>query len=169
MEEMDMFRTPGFAWRVGLSIAVVFGWVAFVIIWLFFEADKTSVFKNIAILLVSIIIGIGILAAAWATWGIRYASRFHEPHMEKPKGTNVINGIAGVGWLIFLVVWLFNYAGNYNGYQNLAVFILSLMVLGAITGSVWVFKWIRVRRMAHMPPMPPMPPSPPMQSPPANP
>lgn len=161
-EEMDVFRTPGFGWRVGLSIAVIFGWLAFVIIWLFFYADRYDVFQNIAIFLVSVIVALGILAGAWATWGIRYASRMgHEPHMDKPHGATVVNVVAGVGWLIFLVIWLFFYASNYNGYQNLAVFILSLMVLGAITGSVWVVKWLRIKTA--------MPPSPPPVTPPAAP
>ena len=141
-----MFRTPGFAWLVGLSIAVVFGWLVFLIIWLFFYAPDYGVFQNIAIFLVSVLVGVGILAAAWATWGIRYAkSMGEEPHMEKPKGTTIVNAIAGIGWLIFIVIWLYNYAQNYNGYQNLAIFIASLMVLGAVTGSVWVLKWLKIR------------------------
>jgi hypothetical protein len=144
--EKDMFRTPGFAWRVGLSIAVVFGWLAFLIIWLFFYAAEFDVFQNIAIFLVSVLVGVGILAAAWATWGIRYAKSIgKEPPIEKPRWTTVVNVIAGVGWLIFLVVWLFYYASEYSGYQNLAIFIASLLVLGAVTGSASALKWLRIR------------------------
>ncbi len=145
--EKDMFRTPGFAWRVGLSIAVVFGWLAFLIIWLFFYASDWSVFQNIAIFLVSIIVGIGILAATWATWGIRYARSIGEmpPHMKKPMGANIVSAVAGVGWVIFIIIWLFYYAGDYSGYQNLAIFIASLLVLGAITGSAHALKWLRIR------------------------
>ena len=147
-ETTEFFRTPGFARRVGLSILVVFCWLAFVIVWLFFYAGEYDVWQNIAVLLVSIIIGIGILAAAWASWGIKYASRFGGSQMEckKPKAATVVNAIAGIGWLIFLIIWLYYYAGDYSGYQNLAIFITSLLVLGAITGSVWVVKWIRTPR-----------------------
>jgi len=144
--EKDMFRTPGFAWRVGLSIAVVFGWLAFLIIWLFFYAGDFGVFQNIAIFLVSVLVGVGMLAAAWASWGIRYASRMGQtPQMEKPKGAMIVNAVSGIGWLIFLVIWLYFYAGDYSGYRNLAVFIASLMVWGAIAGSAWVLKWLRIR------------------------
>ncbi len=142
---MDPFRTPGFAWRVGMSIAVVFGWLVFLIIWLFFYANKYDVFQNIAIFLASVLVGLGILAAGWATWGIRYAKATHAPEFDKPKGTMIVNAVAGVGWLIFLVIWLFYYANSYTGYQNLAIFIASLMVLGAITGSAWVLRWMRTR------------------------
>ncbi len=143
--EMEVFGTPGFAWRVGLSIFVVFGWLAFFIIWLFFYAGDYGVFQNIAVLLVSIIIGIGTLAAAWATWGIKYASKFGGQGMQwtKPKGAWILNAVAGVGWVIFLIIWLFYYADDYSGYQNLAIFILSLLVLGAVTSSAWVVRWMR--------------------------
>ena len=141
-----MFRTPGFAWRVGLSILVVFGWLAYLIIWLFFYAGDFDVFQNIAIFLVSIIIAIGILASAWATWGIRYAKSIGQgPHMEKPRGATVVSIVAGVGWVVFIIIWLFYYAGDYSGYQNLAIFIASLLVLGAITGSAQMLKWLRIR------------------------
>jgi len=147
-EATDVFGTPGFAWRVGLSILVVFGWLAFLIVWLFFYAGDYGVFQNIAIFLVSIIVGIGILAAAWATWGIKYASRFGGDGAEctKPKGTWVLNMVAGLGWLIFLIIWLYFYAGDYSGYQNLAILITSLLVLGAVTSSTWVVRWIRASR-----------------------
>ncbi|HEX7391349.1 MAG TPA: hypothetical protein VF374_00160 [Thermoplasmata archaeon] len=143
--EMEIFGTPGFAWRVGLSIFVVFGWLAFLIVWLFFYAGDYDVFQNIAVFLVSIIVGIGTLAAAWATWGIKYASKFGGQGCEwsKPKGTWILNTAAGVGWLIFLIIWLFFYAGEYNGYQNLAIFIVSLLVLGAVTSSAWIVRWMR--------------------------
>lgn len=144
----DILSTPGFAWRVGLSIVVVFGWLAFLIIWLFFYAGDYDVFQNIAIFLVSIIVGIGTLAAAWATWGIRYASKLSGGGHEcmKPKGTWVLNTVAGLCWVVFLIVWLYFYAGDYSGYQNLAILITSLLVLGAVTSSAWVVRWIRASR-----------------------
>jgi hypothetical protein len=150
-EPTDILSTPGFAWRVGLSILVVFGWLAFLIIWLFFYAGDYDVFQNIAIFLVSIIIGIGILAAAWATWGIKYASRFSGAGAGSmmPKGTWVLSAVAGLGWLVFLIVWLFFYAGDYNGYQNLAILITSILVLGAVTSSTWVVRWIRAARRSR--------------------
>lgn len=147
-EATDVFGTEGFAWRVGLSIIVVFGWLAFLIIWLFFYAGDYDVFQNIAIFLVSIIVSIGVLAAAWATWGIKYASKLRGRGTEcmKPKGTWILNTVAGLGWLVFLIIWLYFYAGDYNGYQNLAILITSLLVLGAVTSSTWVVRWVRASR-----------------------
>jgi len=147
-EAREVFGTAGFAWRVGLSIFVVFGWLAFLLIWLFFYAGDYDVFQNIAIFLVSVIISIGILAGAWATWGIRYASKFGDKGAEwtRHRGTWILSTVAGLGWLVFLIVWLFFYAGDYNGYQNLAIFITSLLVLGAVASSTWIVRWLRVMK-----------------------
>ncbi len=147
--EMPGFvRTAGFSIRVGLSILIVFGWLAFLILWLFFYADKYGVFQNIAILLVSIIVGIGMLAALWVSWGLRFAGQFkhREWKMEKPTLEAAVSMVAGVGWLIFLIIWLYFYASNYNGYQNLAIFIVSILVWGAISSIAWLFRWMRAWR-----------------------
>jgi heme/copper-type cytochrome/quinol oxidase subunit 4 len=143
----EILREKGFGWRVGVSIFIVFGWLAFLIIWLFFYANDYGVFQNIAMLLVSIIVGVGLLAGTWVSWGIRYAAthrKTHEPPMHmKSRSSRIVSGVAAIGWLIFLVVWLFFYADNYSGYQNLAIFIASLLVLGAISGSAWLVHWMR--------------------------
>jgi hypothetical protein len=45
--------------------------------------------------------------------------------------------ISVVGWLIFLIIWLFFYATDFNVYQNIAIFIVSLLAFGGIMGAVW--------------------------------
>jgi len=47
-------------------------------------------------------------------------------------------GILGVLWLAFIIYWLFFYAINYNIYQNIAIFIISLIVLGVLKGILWM-------------------------------
>jgi hypothetical protein len=138
-EGLDAMRTAGFGWRVAVSIAVFFGWLIFLIIWLFFYATDYSVFQNLAMILVSIIAGIGILAGTWVSWGLRFAKHFDHcvPEMHKPKWPSVLSGIAGVGWLTFIVIWLFFYADDFSGYQNLAIVIVSVMVLAGISTAAW--------------------------------
>jgi hypothetical protein len=46
--------------------------------------------------------------------------------------------ISIVGWIIFLILWLFFYASNYDIYQNIAIIIISLLILGLIKGIVWM-------------------------------
>lgn len=45
--------------------------------------------------------------------------------------------IVSMLWLAFLVIWLFFYAQHYNIYQNIAVFLASILVNAAIHGSAW--------------------------------
>ena len=60
--------------------------------------------------------------------------------MMKTKGFGwrvSLSIIVGVGWLVFLILWLFFYAGDYNVYQNIAIFIVSLLIMGGILGASW--------------------------------
>jgi hypothetical protein len=42
----------------------------------------------------------------------------------------------------FLLIWLLMYADSYSIYQNIAVLIVSLLVLGGINGVLWN-RWSR--------------------------
>ena len=68
--------TPGFAWRVSLTIIVFFAMIVFVVLWLFFYADAFTLYQNLAVLLVVILIFLAVMGAAWAYWGIRYGRQF---------------------------------------------------------------------------------------------
>ena len=60
--------------------------------------------------------------------------------MMKTKGFGwrvSLSIITGVGWLVFLILWLFFYAGGYNIYQNIAIFIVSLLIVGGVLGAAW--------------------------------
>lgn len=46
--------------------------------------------------------------------------------------------ISIVGWIIFLISWLLFFASNFDIYQNIAIIIISLLVLGVIKGVVWM-------------------------------
>jgi len=145
----DVWATQGFGWRVAVSILIGIGWLSFLILWLFFYAEDYDVFQNLAIVIVSVLVSIGILGAMWAPWGMRMARKAgaEEPfHLGKPVLMTVISIISGIGWLVFLIVWLFFYAGDYNGYQNLAVVILSLLVVGIVNGGGWALSGMMRRR-----------------------
>ncbi|HDS45452.1 MAG TPA: hypothetical protein ENN68_05085 [Methanomicrobia archaeon] len=71
-EDEAVLKTPGFAWRVSLSIVVVMGWLAFLILWVTFYAAAFTLIENSVIVLVSLLIVGAILGASWASWGIKY-------------------------------------------------------------------------------------------------
>jgi hypothetical protein len=46
--------------------------------------------------------------------------------------------VVAFGWLLFLALWLFYYATSFGIVQNIAVFLLSLVVAGVILTVLWV-------------------------------
>jgi hypothetical protein len=74
-EDEEVLETPGFAWRVSLSIIVGVGWLVFLILWLTFYAAAFTLLENIVIVLVSLLIVGAILGASWASWGIKYGRK----------------------------------------------------------------------------------------------
>jgi hypothetical protein len=84
-QKMDM---RGFGWRVSLSVLVSIGWLAFLVIWLFFYAGDYSIYQNLAVFLASILIVAAIMGASWASWGIRQKHGWEcciEEGSRKPK------------------------------------------------------------------------------------
>lgn len=55
-----------------------------------------------------------------------------------------VSVVVGVGWLIFLIIFLGFYAqGLDNVYQVLAIILASILVVGAILGSMWAYWGIK--------------------------
>jgi hypothetical protein len=74
-EDEEVLETPGFAWRVSLSIIVGVGWLVFLILWVTFYAATFTLIENVVIVLVSMLIVGAILGASWASWGIKYGRK----------------------------------------------------------------------------------------------
>jgi hypothetical protein len=69
---------PGYVWRVGLSVIMAFAWIAFFILWFAFLGVGYSAYQTIAVLLISVLVLVAVLGAAWAPWGIRQAQRMRK-------------------------------------------------------------------------------------------
>ena len=132
--DFDLSKTKGFGWRVSISIITAVGWLSFIILWLFFYADKYSVYQNIGAVIVSLIVFIGINGAVWGTWAMRMAPK---DAIRPWRIKGIVSFIVVAAWVVFLLVWLLAYADSYNIYQNVAVLIVSLLVLGGINGALW--------------------------------
>lgn len=58
---------------------------------------------------------------------------------EKPETWRVLVTILiGLVWLVFLSLWLFFYASLFSLLQNIAIFILSVAIVGGIAALLWV-------------------------------
>ncbi|HEY9246829.1 MAG TPA: hypothetical protein VIO11_08290 [Candidatus Methanoperedens sp.] len=69
---------PGLESRVIVSIIVFFGLLIFAIIYVAFIPTSLSLFQQIAIILVAILVATAILGVMWASWGIRYGKECKE-------------------------------------------------------------------------------------------
>lgn len=135
--DMTGRRSPG--WRAPLSTATGIGWLVFVIIWLFFYAGDYHIYQNLGIVLLSILVVALILGTAWATHALRNMTILEEVMMEVGgfKGRLIASIIVPFGLMIFLVLWLFFYAVHFDIYQNIAIIIVSILVMVGILGVVW--------------------------------
>jgi len=134
----DEFPQPK-GWRVSLSIGLGIGWLIFVLLWLAFYAGNYSGYQNFAIILISILVLVVVLGGSWASWGLKHMPR-EGKKIFKMKGfrSRVVVSIAiPFLLLIFWIYWFFFIAEDFNFYQNLAIFIVSLLVIGGILGGIW--------------------------------
>jgi len=94
-EGRDIFKTFGFKWRVQVSIIIPYVAMIFLIIWFWHYAIvfNFDVWKNIAVLLITLLILGGLLGTIWARWSMKNASKFDkqttyyckEENKEKPE------------------------------------------------------------------------------------
>lgn len=61
----------GMGWRVTISILTFFASIIGIILWLFFYAENYNIYQNIAIVVVICLGFIAVMAANWASWGIK--------------------------------------------------------------------------------------------------
>jgi hypothetical protein len=49
--------------------------------------------------------------------------------------------IVGVGWLAFVILFLAFFAGNFDLWQNIAILLVSLIVMSGVIAAMWI-KWV---------------------------
>ena len=77
MNEDDNLEIPsGLTSRVVVSIIVFFGLLIFAIIYVAFFASSFSLFQQIAVILIALLVAIAILAVMWTSWGIKYGKEW---------------------------------------------------------------------------------------------
>jgi hypothetical protein len=58
----------------------------------------------------------------------------------------VISVVTGISWFIFLILWLYFFAERISVYKNLAIVLLSILILGIINSVTWIPFGIMRRR-----------------------
>jgi hypothetical protein len=133
-------ETEGLAWRVSLSILVGVGWLVFLLVWLFFSASQYPWEKNIAVFLLSLLTIIVILGIPWAYWAFKKQTpQEKEMWQHKPFQWRFwVSLVIGFCFVLFLIVWFWVFAEPYDIYQNIAIFIISLLIAGGLVAAIWV-------------------------------
>ncbi len=134
----EKFPKPS-GWRVSLSIGMGIGWLIFVIVWLAFYASDYTLYKNIAIIMISILVVFLVLGGSWAAWGLKFMPKEGKEMMKTTGFTSrvVVSIIIPFALIIFWIYWFYFPAVDFDGYQNLAIFLVSLLAVGGILGGIW--------------------------------
>ncbi len=77
-QEENQETPPGLASRVTVSIIVFFGLLIFAIVYVAFFGSSFSLFQQIAIILVALLVATAILGVMWASWGIKYGEKWKD-------------------------------------------------------------------------------------------
>jgi RsiW-degrading membrane proteinase PrsW (M82 family) len=75
---MDEKDPAGLGLRVAVSMIVVFGWLIYAIVHVVFFWENFSTTQNLALIIITFLIGVAILGVMWASWGINISKRFSE-------------------------------------------------------------------------------------------
>ncbi len=128
-------------WRVTLTIVSIFGWLIFVVVWLFFFTSGLGLAQNLAVFLVSLLLLIGAMTLTWVTWAMKRPPVVQQmpgypPVMRISRWKAALSGIAVIAWLSFLVIWLFFFANDFSLYQNFGAILASLLIVGGTTWAI---------------------------------
>ena len=64
---------------------------------------------------------------------------------EKPPFSMIMASIlAAIIWAVLMLVYIVFWSSNFDWLQNLAIILLSLVVIGGIVGLMWVY-WVYKR------------------------
>jgi hypothetical protein len=131
----------GMGWRVSLSIAVSIGWIIFLIVWLFFYAGQSgyNAYQNFTIILISLLVLAILLGVPWAIWGRRHMRPEDREQWMLPgfRWRVAVSIVIIFAILIGLIYWFFFQAGDWSIYQNIAIVIVAILLLGGIMGAMW--------------------------------
>jgi RsiW-degrading membrane proteinase PrsW (M82 family) len=75
-EEEKKIVPPGLNSRVAASIIIVFAWLIYAIVHVVFLWERFSTIQNIAMLIISFLLGVAILGAMWTSWGIKISREY---------------------------------------------------------------------------------------------
>jgi len=55
-----------------------------------------------------------------------------------PIGRIAVSILAGIGWLVFILVFTIYWSTDFSTFQNLVISVVSFLIVGALIGLMWV-------------------------------
>jgi hypothetical protein len=135
LEELE----KGMKWRGAHTGVIAVGWIAFLVLWLLAYAGDFDIYKNIAVVLGTLVLAIVVVMATWMSAFAPFMKAAGEA-MKGIKGLSWrfnLTMVLIVGVVAAVLVWLWFFALDYNGYQNLAVVILLILGTLVAVGVTW--------------------------------
>jgi len=125
---------PGLLPRLKGTMGGFILWLVFIVIWMGYFAGNPiySANQNVAVVLLSFAIFSAVILGLWLPWARRRG--------EGPENWWAI-GLAFL-WVLALTAWFWFFADGFDAYQNFAVFLLSLVIMAAISGGA---QWKKAR------------------------
>jgi MFS family permease len=108
------------------SLISFVAWICFTIIWLFFFASEYSIFNNIAVVFIALLIIGALNAILWI------------PSAEGRR--TKASAVSGIAWMAFLIIWIIFYALGFGFYENIGIALASLLIVGLVNMLLWVPK-----------------------------
>lgn len=126
--QIEVNRSVSVGGRPKGTLGLFWGWLLFLVVWLWFFADSYSANQGVAAILLSFAVFCGIVMAVWLPWA---RARGEGPESWFSIGLSFT-------WVIILTVWFWFFADQFDPYQNFAVFLVSLLVIAGIAaGAQW--------------------------------
>lgn len=66
----------GLRWKILLSVVGPIAWLIFTLLYVGFWAAGYSLFQDVVVILVSILVLIGVFVTSWVVWGVRRVPRW---------------------------------------------------------------------------------------------
>ncbi|MFX1481632.1 MAG: hypothetical protein ACFFCP_00435 [Promethearchaeota archaeon] len=117
--------------RPKATVGMLFVWILFEVVWMWFLADTYTGYQNASAALISFAVFCGIVIGIWYSWA-----------RSRDEGPESWFSIAlAFAWVITLALWFWFFADYFDIYQNIAVFIVSLLGVAGLGGLAQWQKW----------------------------
>jgi hypothetical protein len=129
--------SPGEGMSSKISAIGGIGWLMFLIYWAPFQMEEFSIYRNVAVFLLSFLIMIAIVITPWRR---RIRVDIDVGLGRRPEGSFVVF----IAWILFIIAWMWVFAEGQTAERNTAVVLLSVTIVFAILLAMWA-PWARKR------------------------